>query len=230
MCQVEVGVHDQPQSQPESLVSRESPAPAQLTVHCLLSPRWSDSVIPGPGQSQQTDSLHAIPVAVKCHWPWPPEIPSQRSIDEFIWSPFKQDGQWRLVWEWIETMFQLQQPGSGAALGQNHALGEVLRHEDPREQQQQEGSPRKREIQRVCGILKSDIFKPSIFRYPYPSRKCRLSRKMTKPRCQGILGPGSWDSRRASPGSRTSTATWWPRYTARLTLSSTRTKVIRDYC
>ena len=51
-------------------------------------------------------------------------------------------------------MFQLQQPGSGAALGgQNHALGEVLRHEKPREQQQREGSPRKREIQMVNALL-----------------------------------------------------------------------------
>ena len=55
-------------------------------------------------------------------------------------------------------MFQLQQPGSGAALGgQNHALGEVLRHEEHREQQQREGSPRKREIQMVHTLLNRKV-------------------------------------------------------------------------
>ena len=55
-------------------------------------------------------------------------------------------------------MFQLQQPGSGATLGgQNHALGEVLRHEEPREQQQREGSPRKREIQMVHTLLNRKV-------------------------------------------------------------------------
>ena len=79
-CQVEVGVHDQPQSQSECLWSLEKARHWSLLSSLAgLTPTLSfrNLGLAGARRSQQTDSLHAIPVAVnqelRSPWPWPPE-------------------------------------------------------------------------------------------------------------------------------------------------------------